>query len=80
MGGADYEQLLGKARDAKAGGVDAWSVQSTGEKVCVAMILNKPEWLAKMDYTIPEAIDRAGDWLLLIPKVARALRDEDFDQ
>lgn len=79
MGNAEYEQLLGKARDAKVGGIDAWSVQSTGEKVCVAMVLNKPEWLAKMDYTIPEAIDRAGSWLPLIPKVAKVLRDEDLD-
>ncbi len=73
----EYEQLLRKARDAKRGGIDAWSVQSTGEKVAVALVLNKPEWLAEMKYTLAEAIERSASWLGAVVKVARELADED---
>lgn len=73
----EYNHPLSKARDAKMGGREAWSVQSTGEKVAVALVLNRPDWLADMDYTLPEAIERTGqEWLPLVPLVARALRDE----
>jgi len=71
-----YVQVLAKARDAKIGGADAWRVQSTGEKVTVALILNRPDWLAEMGYTLAEAIDRAGNWAKYIPMVAKALADE----
>jgi hypothetical protein len=74
-----YEHLLHKARDAKRGGRDAWAVQSTGEKVAVALVLNRSEWLAEYGYTIGEAIDRAGrDWVEMIPQIARQLGDEDL--
>jgi hypothetical protein len=74
-----YEHLLHKARDAKRGGHDAWVVQSTGEKVAVALVLNCSEWLAEYGYTIAEAIDRAGrDWVEMIPQIARQLGDEDL--
>lgn len=72
--GHEFRHFLGKAKDAQRGGEEAWSVQSTGEKVAVALVLNRSDWLAKMDYTIPEAIERAGEsWVALIPSVARAL-------
>jgi hypothetical protein len=75
---ADYEHLVRKARDAKRGGHDAWAVQSTGEKVAVALVLNRADWLAEMQYTLPEAIDRSGqDWVSVIPQVARQLAEED---
>jgi hypothetical protein len=75
---ADYEHLVRKARDAKRGGHDAWAVQSIGEKVAVALVLNHADWLAEMQYTLPEAIDRSGqDWVSVIPKVARQLAEED---
>lgn len=74
----EYKHLLGKARDAKRGGRGAWAVQSTGEKVAVALVLNQPGWLASMNYTLAEAIDRTGPaWLALIPRIERDLRDED---
>jgi hypothetical protein len=61
------------------GGHDAWAVQSTGEKVAVALVLNRSEWLAEYGYTIAEAIDRAGrDWVEMIPQIARQLGDEDL--
>jgi hypothetical protein len=73
-----YQHLLNKARDAKRGGHDAWSVQSTGEKVAVALVLNRADWLAEYQYTIPEAIERAGqEWITVIPQIARQLVEED---
>lgn len=74
--GAEFRHLLGKARDAARGGRDAWSCMSTGEKVAVALLLNKTEWLVAMNYTIVEAIERTGSaWLGLMPAVVRALQD-----
>jgi len=73
-----YEHLLRKSRDAKRGGRDAWVVQSTGERVAVALALNRADWLAEIDYTIPEAIDRSGaEWVAVIPQVARQLAEEE---
>lgn len=73
-----YEHLLHKARNAKQGGRDAWAVQSTGEKVAVALVLNRADWLSQYGYTIAEAIERAGqEWASMIPQVARQLTDEE---
>lgn len=71
---AERRHLVSKCMDAKAGGFD---VLSTGEKVAAALVLNRPDWLAQMGYTLAEAIDRVGpDWLALIPAVARELADD----
>jgi hypothetical protein len=73
-----YEHLLRKARDAKRGGHEAWAVQSTGEKVAVALVLNRADLLAEQGYTIPEAIERSGaEWVAIIPQVARQLTEEE---
>ena len=73
-----YEHLLRKSSDAKRGGHDAWAVQSTGEKVAVALVLNRADWLVGIDYTIPEAIERSGaEWVSIIPQVARQLAEEE---
>ena len=72
-----YEHLLRKTRDAKRGGHSAWSVQSTGERAAVALVLNRADWLAEIDYSIPEAIERSGaEWVAIIPRVARQIADE----
>ena len=72
-----YKHLLRKSCDAKRGGHNAWAVQSTGEKVAVALVLNRADWLAGIDYTIPEAIERSGaEWVSIIPQVARQLAEE----
>jgi hypothetical protein len=71
---AERRHLVSKCMDAKAGGFD---VLSTGEKVAAALVLNRPDWLAQMGYTLAEAIDRVGpEWLALIPAVARELADD----
>jgi len=63
---------------AKRGGHDAWAVQSTGERVAVALVLNRADWLVEQDYTIAEAIERTGpEWVAMIPQVARQLADEE---
>jgi len=73
-----YDHLLHKAHDAKRGGHDAWVVQSTGEKVAVALVLNRFDWLAEHGYTIAEAIDRTGrEWAELIPQIAQQLANEE---
>ena len=73
-----YQHLLRKSRDAERGGRDAWGLQSTGEKVAVALVLNHADWLAEIDYTIPEAIERSGaEWVAAIPQVARQLAEEE---
>ncbi len=73
-----YDHLLRKAEDAKRGGHDAWAVQSTGEKVAVALVLNRADWLMEQGYTIAEAIERSGaEWVAMIPQVARQLVDQE---
>ena len=47
---------------------------STGEKLAVAMALNKPEWLEAMGYTMLEALARIGpEWMSLLPRVVDEL-------
>jgi hypothetical protein len=73
-----YNHLLNKAKSAKRGGHSAWAVQSTGEKVAVALVLNRADWLEEFDYTLAEAIERTGqEWVAIIPQVARQLAEEE---
>lgn len=57
---AEFQHLLSKSTDAHRGSIDAWSPQSAGEKLAVAMVLNKPEWIASMGHTLAEAVSRFG--------------------
>ena len=51
---------------------------STGEKVAVALALNRAHWLAGMDYKLAEAIERTGaQWLELMPQIVRSLADDE---
>ncbi|PRG49292.1 hypothetical protein [Burkholderia multivorans] len=71
---SELDHIISKARDAKHGG---FGVLSTGEKLAAALVLNRPDWLAKMDYSLAEAIERVGPaWLSLIPEAARRLAYE----
>ena len=75
-GGVEFRHLLDKARDAARGGRNAWACMSTGEKVAVALLLDKADWLVDVGYTMVEAIERAGsEWVALMPAVVRALKD-----
>lgn len=67
-------QILDKSRTARDG---SFNVLSTGEKLAAALVLNRAEWLEKMDYTMAEAIERVGaDWLARIPEAARVIAHE----
>lgn len=67
-------QILDKSRTALAG---SFNVLSTGEKLAAALVLNRAEWLEKMNYTMAEAIERVGaDWLARIPEAARLIAHE----
>ena len=71
---SELDHIISKARDAKRGG---FGVLSTGERLAAALVLNRADWLASMDYTMAEAIDRVGaSWLALIPEAARRLEYE----
>ncbi len=74
MSNDELDHILAKARDARRGG---FNVLSTGEKLAAALVLNRADWLAGLDYTMAEAIERVGPaWLALIPEAARILAYE----
>lgn len=77
MDDLEFRHLLSKTRDAAKGGRDAWAVQSTGEKLAVAVVLNRFDWLQSTGYTMAEAIERIGaEWTSMIPMVAKFVLDE----
>jgi hypothetical protein len=72
----DYvlEQIINCARRARSGGFD---VLSTGERLAAAMVLNRADWIAEMNYTLADAIVRIGPvWMAQIPDAARILEEE----
>ena len=70
---AEYRHMLAKCRDAKNGG---WNVLSSGEKLAAALVLNRADWLAQMDYTIAEAMDRIGpEWLGYVSPIAKQINE-----
>ncbi|EKQ59340.1 hypothetical protein MOU_20363 [Xanthomonas citri pv. malvacearum str. GSPB1386] len=72
----DYvlQQILDKSRAARDG---HFGVLSTGEKLAAALMLNRADLLASVNYTMAEAIERVGaDWLARIPEAARVLEYE----
>lgn len=74
IGNAALAHMIQKARSAAGG---SFGVLSTGEKLVVALLLDRPDWLADMGYTLADAIERVGpEWLRLVPAAARQLQDE----
>ena len=72
----DYvlEQILDKSRQARDGG---FGVLSKGEMIAAALVLNRADWLAEMNYTMAEAMERlGGEWLARVPAAARQLAKE----
>lgn len=68
------DQLVSKARDANHGG---FGLLSTSEKLAAALILNRADWLASMNYTVAQAIGRVGpEWAALIPTATSLLEAE----
>ena len=68
----EYKHALAKVLDAAAAGEEGPGPLSTGEALMAALALNRPDWLARMGYTMVEAMERIGDeWLALLPRIAR---------
>lgn len=73
----ELEHLVGKARDAQRGGHDAWRVMSTGERLAVALVLDRPDWIKEAGYTLAEAVHRVGEvWCELLLAAQRQLEAE----
>ncbi|MBO9855159.1 MULTISPECIES: hypothetical protein [Xanthomonas] len=50
---------------------------STGEALTAALVLNRADWLAEMDYTIAQALDRIdSDTAQHLREAERVLRSE----
>ena len=60
MSESTYRHFYGKALDAARGGYDAWRAQSTGERVSVALALNRADWLERIGYTKANRAERAA--------------------
>jgi hypothetical protein len=49
----------------------------TAEALIAALVLDRPDWLLDMKFTIPEALDRIGpEWAAAIPGLARIWEQE----
>lgn len=70
------EHLASAVRQAAANGGPG--PLSTGEALAAALVLNRPDWLASMGYTIAQALGRVDDdWIAMIPQVARMVAAAD---
>ena len=70
----ELAHILRICRQARGGG---FGVLSTGEKLAAAIVLDRPDWIAGMGYTLVDAIDRLGPrWLRLVLAAARMLEAE----
>lgn len=68
-----FEHLISKCRQASAVGIDALS---HGEALAAALVLNRADWLASMNYTIAEALGRIDDdWIAMIPRAAKLIAE-----
>jgi hypothetical protein len=75
IGSADFAQILAATRHAATLG--APGPLSTGEALTAALVLNRPDWLIAMKYTIAEALERIGpEWGPLIPAAAKQFKQE----
>lgn len=70
----DLEQILAATHRAEAEGIGTLSHLET---LIAAFVLNRPDWLADMDYSLAQAVERVGAKLLaLIPRACMQLDDE----
>ena len=69
--------LIEVSRRAMHRGHDAWAAFNLSDKVVVALVLNRADWLEEFGCTLAEAIEEVGEeWIVVIPRIARALLDE----
>ncbi len=73
----EFQHLLSKARQVIEGSQATWEAQSTGERLAIAIVLNRWHWLKAMNFSIAEAMDRIGpSWCAVIPDVAKLIAFE----
>ena len=66
-----------KALLAATHGRKSWSSQSTQEKIAVAVVLNKAEWLKALGYTLADAVTAMErDWITAMPLIIRRLEKD----
>ena len=71
----NLDRIVGVARAARRMGETGYL--STGEALTAALVLNRGDWLARMGYTMAEAIDRVDrDTLPLLRDAERIVLDE----
>lgn len=62
------DKIIGIAHIARAGGFGALS---TGEQLAAALVLNRADWLAAINFTMSQAMERLGtEWLDRIPSAS----------
>jgi hypothetical protein len=70
----ELRHIVRKSLDVRE--ADGPGALSTGEALAAAVVLNRPEWLARMNYTLAEAFDRIGpEWWPLLREAERILGD-----
>ncbi|KDR37823.1 hypothetical protein [Caballeronia glathei] len=78
MSEAEYAHLISKCREAKATGI---GMLSTGEKLAAAIVLNKPDWIQNLNYTLAEAFDRVGPyWWPYLKRAQQELDGDEWDE
>lgn len=71
-----FEHLMDKVREAADCGI---GTMSTGEALSAALVLNRPDWLKTMGYTMAEALDRIDEsTIFLLRRAERAWHEECF--
>lgn len=67
-GDALLDRIIEIARTARGGG---FGVLSTGEQLAAALVLNRADWLASINFTMSQAMERLGtEWLDRIPSAS----------
>lgn len=70
---ADLTTILRAAQHAQDGHFAKLSIR---QKLVAAVLLNRPEWVATMGFTLVDAIEQIGpQWLALLPTAARTLAE-----
>lgn len=70
----DTARAIGRKVEAVKADPASFGVLSTGERLAVALVLNRFDLLAEQKYTMLEAVERLGDeWLRSAILVAKAM-------
>ena len=71
--------LLNRSRRAMESGHAGWASQPISERLAIALVLNRADWLEDLGYTIADAIELVGkEWVSVIPRVAHQITNEEL--